>query len=283
MNRQRITRDRLEELERHLLSDRDKAILHSLQKCRYLTSGQIRRLHFLEHKSQSSATRATNMNLAKLQEFGLIDSLKRRIGGVRAGSGASVRLLTDTGNMLLYIRSKERMPRKRLYEPSAIFLEHTLTIAEAYVQVMEICKKHGLEHVKTEIEPTCWRSHVGENGKAAHLKPDLFSIVATGDFEDNWFIEIDLATESYPVVLEKCRRYAHYYKTGIEQKAYGVFPLVVWIVPSLARKEGLQRNLAASRELHPKNIFVVITPDEFEGLLQHGMTPATDKNKENNI
>jgi len=72
------------------------------------------------------------------------------------------------------------------------------------------------------------------------------------------------------IVLDKCRRYAHYYRTGAEQRETGVFPLVVWIVPNGKRKSNLRRYIDECRELQLKSIFLVITPDEFETLICEG-------------
>ena len=274
------TRAQLLELDQRILTEKDREILHALHRCRYLTSGQIRRLFFTDNKTQHAATRATNCALAQLQEYGLITSLGRRIGGKRSGSGALVRLLTENGNQLLHITSEGKALRRRFFEPAVAFLRHTILVAEGYIQVVEICRQHGLEHIKTDIESACWRSYTDEYGKAAYLKPDLFSVVVNGDYEDHWFIEIDCGTESYPALLEKCRRYAHYYKSGLEQKAAGVFPYVVWVVPNISRKEGLLRNIAERKNLLPKDIFLVITPEEFEVLIPKGADALTQKEGE---
>ena len=268
-----MTAARIMELNRSLLSERDKEILHALLKCRYLTSGQIRRLYFTECKSQIAATRTTNLNLLRLQNYGVIASLGRRIGGVRAGSGALVRVLTEVGYLILHLNSDGKIPRKRFFEPSRVYLEHTLAVAESYVQIVEICKKRQLEHIRTDIEPSSWRRHIDEHGGVVHLKPDLFSVISNGEYEDSWFIEIDLDTASYTAISEKCRRYARYYRSGLEQVSTGVFPQVVWIVPNLARKEGLERIISNCRDLQPKNMFKVITSPEFETLLVNGVEP----------
>ena len=265
----RISARQLERLD-HQLADRDKAIFASLQKCRYLTTGQIRRLHFNDHASKNAALRAANRMLSKLQEFGLIVALSRRVGGRPGGSGAYVWSLTEAGARLLHLNDIGGQPRKRFFEPSPAFVEHTLAVSEAYLQISEICAAHKPELVAADLEPACWRGYVDEDGKSTTLKPDLYAVTADGEYEDCWFVEIDLATESPCVVLEKCKRYAYYYKTGAEQKKNGVFPLVVWIVPGAARKESLRRNISECRELSAKNIFLVITSDELEGLIKKG-------------
>jgi len=263
----KITKRQLESISRQL-DDRDNAVLRSLLLARYLTSKQIQRLHFFEIKNKASGVVITHRTLIKLKDHGLIEHLERRIGGVRAGSSSFVWVLTDHGYKLLHPGHKTR---KRFYEPSPAFLEHTIATAEAYLQLTEICRENGMELTKIEFEPKCWRSYSDIHSRNAVLKPDLFAVTATADYEDHYFIEIDLATEAPTVILDKCKRYAHYYKGGTEQAKSGVFPFVLWIVPSVSRKESLQRSIASCKSLNPKSIFTVITPDQFNILLVHGI------------
>ena len=265
------SQQQLQVLDRQL-SDRDKSILRSLQTCRCLTTRQIQRLHFVEHASAIAALKATNRCLGKLQKYGLIVILKqRRIGGAQSGSGSNIWLLTETGDRLLRLGIADGMQHKRFFNPSPTFLEHTLTVAETYLQLTEICRRHRMELLTAELEPACWRGYRDETGKPAYLKPDLYAVTVSGEYEDSWFIEVDLATESMNAILEKCRRYAYYHKLGIEQKRSGIFPLVVWIVPSVARKVSLQQYITNSRELQSKSIFLVITPDQLETLICQGV------------
>jgi len=93
---------------------------------------------------------------------------------------------------------------------------------------------------------------------------------------------VDMNTESPSVVLDKCRRYVHYYRSGIEQKAHGVFPLVVWLAYSENRKAKLRQYIADCREMSEKSksIFVVIMPDEFETLICGGVESLGKKGEQ---
>ena len=87
-----------------------------------------------------------------------------------------------------------------------------------------------------------------------------------GEYEDRWFIEVDLATESISAIIDQCRRYHEYYRSGLEQEEFGVFPLTVWIVPSNARRDALKEAIRKTFDkLAP--LFAVITPEELEPLL----------------
>ena len=82
-------------------------------------------------------------------------------------------------------------------------------------------------------------------------------------------IEIDLSTESPSTIIGKCDRYRDYYRSGLEQKQFGIFPVVVWLVLDAGRKERLR---TAIKEAYPKGgkLFIVITTDEFERLIRQG-------------
>lgn len=268
----RLSKRRLAELDR-TLSGRDKAILCSLRQLRYLTAKQIRQLHFQGNANPTAALRATHREMCKLQGYGIVEALERRIGGIRAGSGAYAWTLTEAGVHLLHLHDADFVQRKRNFEPSLFFLQHTLAVSETYIQLTEVCRRHQLELARVELEPECWRSYTGEDGRPATMKPDMFAVTVNGDYMDNWFIEVDMSTESPIVVMEKCKRYVYYCKTGLEQKQHEVFPLVVWLVGSDNRKNNLQQYLAECREISEasKSIFVVITPDEFEILVCGGV------------
>ena len=88
-------------------------------------------------------------------------------------------------------------------------------------------------------------------------------------YEDRWFFEIDLNTESPVKVVEKCEKYHRYYRSGLEQKESEVFPLTVWIVPTAERRDRIIAHIRKAFEKQPK-LFAVITKDELAHLIQHG-------------
>lgn len=265
---ERISQRRLEEIV-PTLSGRDKDVLATVRRCRYITTGQIRRLHFTDAVNSVAGLRAASRCLRKLKSLGLIHALARRMGGVRAGSGALTWYLTEAGERLLRLGGGDAHPRKRFFEPSPHFLAHTLAAAECFTQLTEICAGSGLSLVKAELEPECWRPY-NDKGKITALRPDLFAVTVCGEYEDRWFIEIDLSSEAPVTVVEKCRRYLDYYRSGLEQKQHEVFPLAVFIVPDKARKESLTLHIRNEFAGLPK-IFIVITPDEFEALIRQGV------------
>ena len=69
------------------------------------------------------------------------------------------------------------------------------------------------------------------------LKPDAAVVVRLGEYEDRWFIEMDLGTESAPTLARKCELYRRYWQSGTEQARNDVFPRVLWVVQDPRRYE----------------------------------------------
>ena len=197
----------------------------------------------------------------------LIAAMTRRVGGIRGGSGSYIWHLTEAGERLLRLAKPDDSKRRtRFLEPSGRFLRHTLAVAECSIQIREICERQTeLSLITVDFEPDSWRAY-SRIGKIVSLKPDLYAKTLCGEYEDCWFIEVDLGTESIPAILEQCRRYHDYFLTGLEQEEFGVFPLTVWIVPSAHRRDMLKEAIRKTFAGQP-SLFAVITPEELEPLL----------------
>lgn len=264
----RLSRQQLEEVEGRL-SERDKQILIATQRYRYLLTTQIQRLLFTDAATPTAAHRATARAVKRLKELGVIDHLARRIGGVRAGSGGLVWYLTHAGERLLRLGEQPASPARRFFEPSPYFLAHSLAVAEVAVKLTELCREGRETKLSTlQLEPECWRTY-SEYGSMLSLKPDLFATTISGQYEDCWFIEVDLDTESPTKIIDKCERYHKYYRSGLEQQEAGVFPLTVWIVPTVERKKQLIYHIRKAFDKQPR-LFAVITADELPGLICDG-------------
>jgi hypothetical protein len=248
------------------LSTRDIAILESLRSYRLVTTAQIRRLHFAQgHASLSAAAGAVMRVLTRLEAHDLVARLARRIGGVRAGSSGITWQLGAVGERLLRTMHGEKQ-RRRYIEPSPAFAAHTLAVAELAIELHELQDEGVLELVKLDTEPSCWQSFVGPHGTFEWLKPDLYAVTATGDYEDHWFIEADLATEHPPVVVRKAKVYQRYAATGGHQARHGLFPAVIWVVPDTARQGAIEAPLSADRAIQP-GLFRVVTTVDFRRLI----------------
>ncbi len=253
------------------LSEKDRQLLHTLRKLRYLKTNQIQRLFFSDddrtfRASLTVCTRALN----RLMEYGLVSHRPRQIGGVYHGSAGKLWHLTEAGIRLLDLGKETDGKRKRVLEPSPAFLRHTTAVSECYTQIKEICRMEPEMKLKQlDVEPQCWREYE-KGSRNISLRPDLYAESIVGKYEDHWFIEMDLATEAIPEIIEKCRRYHEYYLTNKEQKAVGVFPIVLWIVPTEERKQKMIESIRLVYSQRYAHIFLVITPDELHRTLREG-------------
>lgn len=251
------------------LSDRDRAVLASIAEHRFLTARQIQALHFADHAS-TSGDRIARRTLARMRQCGLLGTLERRIGGVRAGSAGQVYYLDDAGHQLLSGRR-----RHRVQDPSDRFVDHRLAIADAHIGLVSAHRGGVIELVDCAAEPASWRQYTGLGGARVTLKPDLYVEIAAGqELVHAWFVEVDLGTESIPTLLRKCRDYESYRRIGIEQEEHGSFPLVVWSithhdpVKAERRRDALRQAVTADRTLLAE-LFRIVTPQQLPGALQH--------------
>ena len=151
--------------------------------------------------------------------------------------------------------------RRRAYEPTLRFFDHTLATAQLAVDLTVTARTGIMELLSFQAEPESWREFAGVGGGRRLLRPDAFLVVGSGAYELRWLIEVDRATESLPVIIRKCRLYADYYQSGVEQAKHGVFPRVCWVVPDETRAERLREAITRDRRL-PDGLFVVTTNEQ---------------------
>lgn len=218
------------------LSERDRALLNDLRTLRLATSSQLVRVHLVD-----LVPRRQRAVLASLTERGLVTRLPRAIGGVRAGSAGHVYRLGPAAYRLLADPSARRRPAPQY---GSLFLAHSLAVTEVYVQLREAERAGRLVLVRFTGEPATWRTFPGSGGGRAVLKPDAGAVVQLGSYQDSWFLEIDMDTESTTTIARACDRYRSYWQTGREQAGGGVFPKVLWLVPDQHRYDQLVSVLA---------------------------------------
>jgi hypothetical protein len=262
-----------------MVTPRDMDVLRLIREHRFLTTKQIQRLLFWDHASPGAAIRACIRVLTRLELRALIVKLSRQIGGVHAGSGSYIWGIDDAGDRLLRADSGAKdAKRQRTFEPSPLFLAHTLAVAETRVMLEEAAQQEELELVAVTTEPNNWRDFAGRAGTTQILKPDLHAITALGDFEDHWFIEIDNGTESLPTVLGKCHTYQRYFESGREQHVSGVFPKVVWLMVDARRRSKLLSAIESDKRLDER-LLDAVSPDDFIGLVTGNVTPDAPRVK----
>jgi hypothetical protein len=249
---------------RQRLSARDLAIIRQVGELRLMSARQIQAVHFpaTEHDNQQAATRARQRVLERLTRERLLVRLERRIGGVRAGSAGFVLALGAVGQRVLALDGS----RRRSYEPTLRFIDHTLAITQLVVDLTLAARQGLLDVLDVQAEPRCWREFSGLGGRR-WLRPDALLALGSGEHELRWFIEVDRSSESLPVIVRKCRLYTDYYQSGKEQAAHGVFPRVCWIAPDELRAERLRRAIVRDHTL-PERLFVVTTTAHALAILQ---------------
>lgn len=219
------------------LSDRDLAVLRSMAELRLATGRQLQTLHFDgDHNTTLTAARVCRRVLERLTDLGVLRRLDRVVGGVRAGSGSFIYSIGPAGQRLLH----PDRARQGFREPSTTFLSHTLAVSGLLASVVAAAKDGDCQLLRYEVEPACWRN-LAAYGNNDTLRPDLLLLLARGDMEWHWFIEVDLGTEHGPAVTRKCQQYLRYFQTGREQAAHGIFPRVAWLTTTTDRVERLRQ------------------------------------------
>ena len=253
-----------------LLTDRDMAVLTTIEAHRLVTTRQVYELHFWSHASYASGIRACTRILARLEEHRLVRRLARPVGGVGGGSSSTVWALDVAGDRVLRRGTETR--RRHTFEPSTVFMQHTLSVTETRVRIEQAARLGLFDLLSVVTEPTNWRTFVGDLGATLQLRPDLEVVTASADYEDHWFLEVDLGTESGSALQRKCQTYERYRRNGREQALRGVFPRVVWLVPDKRRASLLRHIVNADPDLEPR-LFTIVTDDR---LVEALVEPAAD-------
>jgi hypothetical protein len=195
-------------------------------------------------ETDPTRARAGRHALHRLAALRVLNRLPRAIGGARAGSDGYVYGVGLAGRRLLARRGLEL---RRYGTPGDRYIDHTIAITEAVVGLRVAHRAGLLELIEIQTEPRCHRSYLLGFGGSATLKPDLFVRLGIGAYEDRLFVEIDQATEGSGTIATKSAAYLQHYRSGSEQAESGVYPGVLWLVPSEGRAEQLRRILARQR------------------------------------
>jgi hypothetical protein len=212
------------------LDARDLAVLRSTQELRFISGDQLTRMHF------DGQTRAARRILLRLTNLGVLERLPRRVGGVRAGSAGFVYRLGASGQRVALDKGWLPKRKRRSAVPGSLFIGHALRVAELHVRLVEADRDGEIELLELQAEPACHRRY----GQRAILKPDSCVRLGSGDFEDSYFIEVDMGTEGSRALHRQLRAYVAYYGSGREQAERGVFPKVLWLAPDAKRVSAIE-------------------------------------------
>ena len=239
---------------------------------RFATTTQLARLTALEYASPASALRQTQRHLASLAQQRLLTSLERRVGGWQGGSAVTIWAATTRGHRLVAVENgeDEEVPRRqRPREVSTTFLDHLLAITEVRTSIEEAVRQEADTEAMVALEPECWRTALSPSGQVQVLRPDLAVTITSPAYEDRYLVEVDRATENPGRVIATCWRYQEHQATTSQASDGGVFPLVVWLVPTDRRRHRLERAIAHSTGLL-RDLFRVIRLDQLPTLIHGG-------------
>lgn len=253
------------------LSERDWQVLRRIQEHRFLTTDQVQHFVFTGHASVSTAARTTRSVLTRLEHDGLLRALSRQVGGLHGGSGPRTWQLAPAGARLL--RPVDRGYRVSL--PTTRFLAHCLAVADIHLAVLAAIEAMGGQ-ATVQVEQSARRNYLNSGGSHVFLRPDLYAALRGTDdhgaYEDRWFVEVDLGTESLPTLVAKCAQYETYRSSGAEQTDHGAFPLVLWVMQGTRaeqRRDELRRRIARTPRLTPA-LYRVVLPEALSDLLANG-------------
>jgi hypothetical protein len=221
---------------REELTERDIALLRTVCELRFLSGDQLTRLYFSESHDPAASARAARRALLRLTRLDCLARLPRRVGGARSGSGGFVYHLGLAGQRLAMDQGWQPMRRRRRsLAAGTLFLAHSLQVAELHTLLIEADRSGRIELLELVAEPACWRSYAGSRGQATTLKPDSFGRFGAGEFEDSYWLEVDMGTEGSGAIDRQLKRYLAYQASGQFQAERGVFPKVLWLTPSRER------------------------------------------------
>lgn len=248
------------------LSPRDWQILEFLQISRLLIGSQLERLAFVDLGGHSRSVVRWRV-LKRLVDWRVLVPLNRRIGGAARGSAGTAYALDSAGLALIRLRTaahgaEPQIPR-RPGLPGERFLRHVLTVSELYVQLVEASRGGGFELVEFRAEPDAWHP----DGLGGWLKPDAYVLLAFGDVEDCWAIEVDKATEHLPTIRRKVETYLDFMQRG-QLGPHGMMPRVLITVPDDTRQTAIQGMLDHLPSPTEKLFHVVIEDRAMPYLLQ---------------
>lgn len=219
------------------MPSRDREIVQVAARLTLVSGAQIINLFFSDIPEPSTRARRARRVLGRLVEQRVLARLERtRQGGAGGGSSSWVYTLGPAGRRIVAYWAGEGLPRSRTAsEPSVAWSAHRLAVGDLYVRLRQAEREGRIELLAFDGEPACWRYYTRLGGAAGVLKPDAFIRLGVGEYEDSFFVEVDLGSERRGQLLRQHRAYGELFRSGVEQSSTGVFPAVLWLVPDQKR------------------------------------------------
>lgn len=238
---------------RQRLTESDWAIVRDVARMRLASALDLQTLASLRGEVH---VRQFRRRLQRLFELDVLARLDRRVGGVRSGSTSWVYALGLGGQRLL--DPGDGTSVRRPWTPRPSWLNHALASSHLYVELCLAEQAGGVRLLNYQPEPLCWRPIDDAEGQST-LKPDAFARFEVGDEIVSLFLEVDMATESPATLHTKLQIYSRHWLTDAEQTAHGVYPEVLWLVPTAGRQQVLEkvieRQPEEARALHRVRLY----------------------------
>lgn len=235
------------------LSERDRAIVSTVNRLRLATGLQLERLHFTDLSGRSRNVKRWQV-LKRLVDWGVLVPLPRRIGGPAHGSAKLVYALDSTGQGVTQLHatgSTDTSQVRRPGTPGERFVAHTLAVSELYVRLVEAAQHGQFRLRRFDAEPASWVP----NGLGGWLKPDAYAVLSSDVYDDAWWIEVDRATEHLPTLRRKLTAYLDFMERG-QLGPSGVMPRVFVTVPDEQRQAAVAAMLERLPEVAAKLLYV---------------------------
>lgn len=238
---------------RQRLSDMDSAIVADVERMRLASALDLQALAGLRG---AIAVRQFRRRLQRLFALDVLARLDRRVGGAGSGSTSWIYALGLGGQRL--VDPGDGTSVRRPWTPRPSWLNHALASSHLYVELRQAEASGDLKLLDYQPEPLCWRP-IDDGEGVATLKPDAFARYEVGDFVASVFVEVDMATESPATLHTKLEAYRRHWLTDAEQVEHGVYPEVLWLVPTPGRQRVLgkviDRQPEETRALHRARLY----------------------------
>ena len=266
---QRVRMPYVEQLVQRL-SPRDWDIILTLHRIHLTTGTQLERLHFSELAGRSRSVMRWRV-LKRLVDARVLVTLDRRVGAAHRGSGELRYVLDSAGQRLARLRANREAADVRVRRPLVPgdrFIQHTLTVTELYVNLVERSRDGTFKLAAFQAEADAY----WPNGLGGWIKPDAFIRLERAGAADFWWYEADLATESLPTVRIKLMAYLDFVHRG-QLGPDDLVPRVFVGVPTDKRQAAVQTIVDSLPE--PANLlfFVAVLSDVPQVMIDELMKP----------
>lgn len=239
----------------------EQSLLKALATVRVATVAQLARIEIKQNLAPETTLRTVRKSLKRLVAFGLVRQFPNTANERRIGPPGYVFTLTSLGSRRAN-RTTAFDTRQRLaWRPKQATLAHWLAITELYADLRAVTLADDLTIREFQAEGDAQRHYRDSYGRKQVLRPDALVRLAVGDRLLSWFVEVDRDTESPRRIADKCRRYRAYELTDLEYRQYGVFPGVVFVVPTEHRAQAI-RQVIAAQPADARGLFWVAVKDE---------------------